>query len=102
MVITECMKQWVSPAKLALLPDALDMVQQESLTDLNVNNFLWIGKTILTGMENMSSDTLPGYPDMRGGASYFVLYPDQVAELVNQSYNPYTVDVDEDDLQIAG
>ena len=102
MVITECMKQWVNPAKLALLPDALDMVQQESLTDLNVNNFLWIGKTILTGMENMSSDTLPGYPDMRGGASYFVLYPDQVAELVNQSYNPYTVDVDEDDLQIAG
>ena len=102
MVITECMKQWVSPAKLALLPDALDMVQQESLTDLNVNNFLWIGKTILTGMENMSSDTLPGYPDMRGGASYFVLYPDQVAELVNQSYNPYTVEVDEDDLEIAG
>ena len=102
MVITECMKQWVNPAKLALLPDALDMVQQESLTDLNVNNFLWIGKTILTGMENMSSDTLPGYPDMRGGASYFVLYPDQVAELVNQSYNPYTVDVDEDDLEIAG
>ena len=102
MVITECMKQWVNPAKLALLPDALDMVQQESLTDLNVNNFLWIGKTILTGMENMSSDTLPGYPDMRGGASYFVLYPDQVAELVNQSYNPYTVEVDEDDLEIAG
>jgi hypothetical protein len=38
---------------------------------------------------------------MRGGASYFVLYPDQVADLVNQSYNPYTVDVDADELQIA-
>jgi LCP family protein required for cell wall assembly len=101
MVITECMKQWVHPAKLALLPDALNMVQEESLTDLNVNNFLWIGKTILLGMDNMTSDTLPGYPDMRGGASYFVLYPDQVADLVNQSYNPYTVDVDADELQIA-
>ena len=101
MVITECMKQWVHPAKLALLPDALNMVQEQSLTDLNVNNFLWIGKTILLGMDNMTSDTLPGYPDMRGGASYFVLYPDQVADLVNQSYNPYTVDVDADELQIA-
>ena len=101
MVITECMKQWVHPAKLALLPDALNMVQEQSLTDLNVNNFLWIGKTILLGMDNMTSDTLPGYPDMRGGASYFVLYPDQVADLVNQSYNPHTVDVDADELQIA-
>ena len=56
-VITECMKQWVNPAKLALLPDALNMVQEESMTDLSVNNFLWIGKTILTGMENMTSQT---------------------------------------------
>ena len=100
-VISACMKQWVHPANLALLPEALDMVQQESLTDLSVSNFLWIGKTILTGMDNMTSDTLPGYPDMRGGASYFVLYPEQVAELVNRSYNPYTVDVDVDDLDIA-
>ena len=101
MVITECMKQWVHPAKLALLPDALNMIQEESLTDLSVNNFLWIGKTILLGLDNLSSDTLPGYADMRGGASYFILYRDQVAELVNRSYNPYTVDVDADDLEIA-
>ena len=101
MVITECMKQWVNPAKLALLPDALNMIQEDSLTDLTVNNFLWIGKTILTGMENMTSDTLPGYPDMRGGSSYFILYPEQVADLVSRSYNPYLVDVDRDDLKIA-
>ena len=101
MVIKECMKQWVTPAKLALLPQALDLIQEESLTDLTVGNFLWIGKTILTGLDNMTSDTLPGYADMRGGASYFILYRDQVAELVNQSYNPYQVDVDADDLDIA-
>ena len=52
-------------------------------------------------MNDMTSDTLPGYPDMRGGASYFVLYPDQVAELINESYNPYTVAIDVDDLNIA-
>ena len=101
MVISECMKQWVAPEKLALLPDALNMIQEESLTDLSVNNFLWIGKTILTGMENLTSDTLPGYPDMRGGVSYFILYPDQVADLVNRSYNPYLVAVEREDLQIA-
>ena len=101
MVITECMKQWVSPAKIGLLPEALEMVQNESLTNLSADNFLWIGKTILTGLDNMTSDTLPGYADMRGGASYFVLYPDRVAELINESYNPYTVDIDVDDLSIV-
>ena len=101
MVITECMKQWVNPAKLALLPDALELIQNESLTDLSVGNFLWIGKTILAGMNDMTSDTLPGYADMRGGASYFVLYPDQVAELINESYNPYHTVIDADDLEIA-
>ena len=101
MVITECMKQWVSPAKIGLLPDALDLIQEESLTDLSVSNFLWVGKTILTGMGDMTSDTLPGYADMRGGASYFVLYPDRVAELINESYNPYTVEIDVDDLTIV-
>lgn len=101
MVISQCMKQWVRPSKLALLPEALELVQEESLTDLDVSNFLWIGKTILTGMGDMTSDTLPGYPDMRGGVSYYILRPDEVAQLINESYNPYHVVIDADDLDIA-
>jgi LCP family protein required for cell wall assembly len=101
MVITECMKQWVTPAKLTLLPDALELIESESLTNLSAENFLWVGKTILAGMDNMTSDTLPGYADMRGGASYFILYPKKVAQLINESYNPYTVEIERDDLNIA-
>ena len=52
-------------------------------------------------MDDMTSHTLPGYADMRGGASYFVLYPGKVAQLINESYNPYTVAIDVDDLNIA-
>ena len=101
MIITECMKQWVSPERLELLPEALKLIQEESLTDLDLNNFLWIGKTILAGMNNMTSDTLPGYPETRGGASYFILYPKKVAALINESYNPYNVVIDADDLNIV-
>ena len=101
MVIKECMKQWVSPGKLALLPDALELLESESLTDLDLGNYLWIGKVILLGMDDMTSHTLPGYPDMRGGASYYILYPEKVAQLINESYNPYTVAIDADDLDIA-
>ena len=101
MVIKECMKQWVNPLKLGKLPAALELIESESLTDLELGNYLWIGRVILMGLDNMTSDTLPGYPDMRGGVSYYVLYPEQVAELINESYNPYTVDIDADDLDIA-
>ena len=101
MVIKECMKQWVTPAKLALLPQALELIEAESLTNLTPENFLWIGKTILQGLNDLSSDTLPGYADMRGGASYFVLYPEKVAQLINERYNPYTVAIDVDDLTIT-
>ena len=101
MVITECMKQWVNPLKLMKLPAALELIEEESLTDLTAGNFLWIGKTILGSMDHMTSDTLPGYADMRGGASYFILYPEKVADLINESYNPYTVDIDAGDLDIA-
>ena len=101
MVIKACMEQWVSVAKLGKLDDALELIREESLTDLSTSNFLWIGKTILSGMDNMTSHTLPGYADMRGGASYFVLYPEKVAALINESYNPYNRAIDADDLKIT-
>ena len=101
MVIKACMEQWVSVAKLGKLDDALELIREESLTDLSAANFLWIGKTILSGMDNMTSHTLPGYADMRGGASYFVLYPEKVAALINESYNPYNRDINVDDLKIT-
>lgn len=101
MVIKECMKQWVRPLNLLKLPKAMELIESESLTDLDLRNYLWIGKVILMGMGDMTSDTLPGYPEMRGGASYYILYPEQVAELINESYNPYAVDIDADDLDIA-
>ena len=101
MVIQECMKQWVTPANLRKLPQALELIQAESLTDLEPENFLWVGKAILSGIGNLTSDTLPGYAQMRGGASYYVLYPEKVAALINESYNPYNVVIDADDLDIA-
>ena len=101
MVIKACMEQWVSVAKLGKLDDALELIREESLTDLSASNFLWIGKTILSGMDNMTSHTLPGYADMRGGASYFVLYPEKVAALINESYNPYNRAINVDDLKIT-
>lgn len=101
-VVQACMEQWLTPEKLALLPQALDMVMDRSTTDLTMGNFLWIGKTIFAGMDNIYNDTLPGVADMIDGASYYVLDKDAVAEMVDESYNPYNETIDADDLKIAG
>ena len=102
MVINECMKQWISPAKLTLLPDALRLIGEESLTNLNVRNFLWMGKTILLNRDSLSSDTLPGYATYIGDVSYYVLYRQDVADLINDRYNPYRETILAENLKIAG
>ncbi len=99
-VIQACIEQWVNPAKLAQFPAVMDLIEEESLTDLELRNFLWIAKALLGGMGELSSDTLPGYAQNRGGASYFILYPEKVAALVNERYNPYVEDIDVKDLDI--
>ena len=38
---------------------------------------------------------------MVGDQSYYVLYPDEVAEMIQDRYNPYKVDITRDMLNIA-
>ena len=41
----------------------------------------------------MQTDTLPGEADYVGDGSYYILWPEATAELINASYNPYDEDV---------
>lgn len=102
LVVEACMKQWVSLSKLGRIPNALSMLQQGALTDLNTRNFLWIGKTMLGCMASgVQTQTLPGYADYIDGASYYLLNRQQVADLINEDYNPYRVSIDSAALNIA-
>ena len=60
-------------------------------TDLTVGNLVWMGEIALgAGMDNIRFYTLPG--DGSGyykKVSYYILYPDQVLTLINDSFNPY-------------
>ena len=101
-VLKACMEQWVSPAHIADAMEAISLVESGSISSLTTGNYIWIAKTLLTGMGNFRNDTLPGYPDYRGGVSYYILDRSDIAELVNESYNPYNTVIDPDDLNIAG
>ena len=101
-VIKACMEQWLTPSHLSKAFSALDLVENNSISSLSVPNYLWMAKTILLNMGSFSTDTLPGYADMMGGVSYYFLYPEDVAQLINDSYNPYKVEITSEDLDIAG
>ena len=101
-VIQACMEQWLTPSHLSKAFSALDLVENNSTSSLSTPNYLWMAKTILMNMDSFSTDTLPGYADMMDGASYYFLYPEDVAQLINESYNPYKVEITSEDLDIAG
>lgn len=101
-VIAACMEQWLTLDHLAYVGDALSTLDNGSLSSMSLGNYIWMAKTILTSMDSLGGDTLPGYAAMRGGVSYYILYPDRVAELINESYNPYTVTITQSMLNIAG
>ena len=100
--IKACLEQWMTPNNLGKLSDVLNLFQTQSFTDLSARNFLWFGWNLLRiGFQNIQTDTLPGYATMVGDQSYYVLYPDEVAEMIQDRYNPYKVDITRDMLNIA-
>lgn len=102
LVVEACMKQWVSLSRLSSIPQALSVMEETSLSSLSLRNYLWIGKTLLKCLPGgVETKTLPGYPDYIGGASYYLLNRQEVAEVMNEGYNPYRVAIDAANLNIA-
>lgn len=86
--------QWTSPSKLIHYPMAAKILASNTTTDLSLRNLLWVGKAVMkAGVGDMQMETLPGEAAMISGGSYYVLWPETTAELINSSFNPYQVDV---------
>lgn len=101
-VLKACLDQWLKPQNISNALEAVKLVENNSISSLNTGNYIWIGKTLLLSMKNFGNDTLPGYADYRGNASYYILNKSQVADMINEFYNPYKVTISPEDLNIAG
>ena len=88
------LKQWTSPARIWRSPAAAALLLANTTSDLNVLELAWIAKAVKqVGTEDMHNDTLPGEPAYIDGGSYYVLWPETTANLVNEDYNPYREEV---------
>ena len=102
LVVEACIRQWISPGALVHVGQALELVQTNSITNMNTRNYLWIGKTLLKGLSGgITTETLPGYADYIGDASYYILNRSEVADMINSHFNPYDVTIHAVDLNIA-
>ena len=96
------MDQWLTLDNIGNAFEAVDLLENNSISSLNTGNYIWMAKTMLLSLKNFGNDTLPGYAENRNGASYYILKKGEVADLINSSYNPYKVTIGPEDLNIAG
>lgn len=100
--ISACMDQWLKLSNVGKIPKILDCVEANSTSDLTTKNMLWLAlNAFRSGFGNIRTATLPGYADMVDGGSYYILDPQGVADTINEYCNPYTQDIDGDDLTIV-
>lgn len=100
--ISACMDQWLSVGSVAKLPRIISCLNRYTVTDLSTGNLIWLGVNAWkAGFGNIQTQTLPGYADYVDGLSYYILYPDEVADTVNTYCNPYKQEIYSDELDIA-
>ena len=96
-----CLQQWVNAENFSKIKDAMSLVNAQSFTNLSTGNYIWFGFNLLRcGFTKIYTDTLPGYATMIGDQSYYVLYPDEVASMIQDRYNPYKTEITREKLDI--
>ena len=94
--VNAAIDQWSSPTKIFRYPAAAMLLASNTTTDLSLRNLVWIGKAALTADNGMQMETLPGEAAMISGGSYYVIWPESTATLINESFNPYEVYITKD------
>ena len=88
------LEQWLSIKNIWKAPAAAGLVTASTTTNLSLRELSWIARTAKAiGTDNMQADTLPGEAANVGDGSYYVLWPETTANLINAHYNPYREDV---------
>lgn len=95
--------QWKSVKKLPMLPRTAKLLIENTQTDLSYRNLCWLAITLAgNGSGSFESDTLPGEPAWVDGGAYYVEDREAAAELINEKYNPYEVEIRAEDLHPYG
>lgn len=94
-------KQCVSLSNLDKIPEFAEIFKEYVFTDLTIGNLVYFAQELLKcDFTDVPTFTLPGEGVETSYGSYYVLYPKQVLEIVNEYFNPYDTDIPLSNLQI--
>ena len=71
-LIASALDQWLTIPNLLKVPAAVKCVNENTLTDLNLLNLLWLARDLKVCTAGVN-ETLPGSAQMIGDGSYYVL-----------------------------
>ncbi len=92
--IKAALSQWLQVKNIWRAPAAATLVTTNTTTNLNARELAWLAKTAkMIGTDHMHTETLPGEAADIHGGSFYVLWPETTANLINEYYNPYEEDV---------
>ena len=95
--IQAALTQWLTVGNLWKTPGAAALLTANTTTNLSLQELAWIAKAAKSiGTENVQTDTLPGEAAYVGDGSYYILWPETTARLINEYYNPYHEEVSPD------
>ena len=101
--VKAAMDQWLKPWKVIRYPGAALALIKHTQGDLSLGNLVWVADAMRKAdFSNIQTETLPGEPDMIGDGSYYLVWPNAAAELINTSFNPFYYEITAEDLNIAG
>lgn len=88
--VQAAMDQWLNWTAVIRSPIAAAAVLEDVVTDLSPGNCIWLLKALLlSDLDNVVTQTLPGVPQYINGGSYFVADSYAVGELMGEYYSPY-------------
>ena len=95
-------KEVLSPSNLINIPSIATAISNNVETDLTTSQVLWLG---MQGMkldmeEDVEMQTLIGDNAMVGDLWFFIIDEDMIIDQINESFNPYTRELTEDDFNI--
>lgn len=78
----------------AKLKEYAEIFEENVITDLSVGNMLYFAQQLMKcDFDAMKTYTIEGEGAMINGVSYYPLYASSIVKIVNESFNPYDVDL---------
>ena len=103
-VIKAVLKCLLKPANILKIPEFISIFNEYVFTDIKPENMLWFASQLneINGTEALSTHTMP--TTGTSGLPMYYEYLDKYAivELVNETLNPYKIDIEAKDLDIIG